>query len=133
MADRVLFGGKVAEISISVHRDARGVLTLVQFGRFGFQPRRAFVVTAPHGTTRGGHGHRTGRQLFMHVSGEIYIALRYREEVEQIVLDSTNKAVLIEAPVWSSQTYHGDNPTMIVFSDTEYDPKGYLLDVESGQ
>lgn len=127
---RVLFGGKVAEISTGVHADARGILTAVQFCRVAFQPLRAFVVAAPEGTTRGGHGHRSGRQLLMHVHGEIHIALRHRGEVEHLVLDSTNRAVMIEAPVWSSQTYHGDNPTMVVFSDTEYDPENYLVEPE---
>lgn len=132
MGHRVLFGGKVAEVSTSVHGDARGVLTTVEFGGFAFQPLRAFVVAAPNGTTRGGHGHRSGRQVFMHVNGEIHIAFRHRGEVEHTVLDSTNRAVMIEAPVWSSQTYYGDNPTMIVFSDTEYDPENYVVEPEAG-
>jgi dTDP-4-dehydrorhamnose 3,5-epimerase-like enzyme len=127
MHNRTLFGGKIVEIPTTMHSDSRGILAAIQFGKYGFHPVRAFIVTASQGTTRGGHAHRTGRQLFMQMSGEISIEFRYQEQVERLVLTQLNRAVLVDAPVWSRQTYEGENPTMIVFCDTEYDPKNYIV------
>ena len=126
MGQRSLFGGKVVEIPIAVHQDHRGVLTPIQFTDYGFQPVRAFVVTAPRGAIRGGHAHRTGRQLLMQVSGEIGIELRYQDQAEYVLLDAVHRALLVPAPVWSRQTYLGDKPTMIVFCDTAFDPNDYF-------
>lgn len=126
MGQRAIFGGKVVEIETESHADARGILTALAFGSLGFKPARVFVVEAPDGAVRGGHGHRAGRQLLMRVSGEIEIELRHGGEVESVTLSRSNRALLIEAPVWSSQTYRGASPAMVVLSDIEFDPDGYL-------
>jgi hypothetical protein len=62
----------------------------------------------------------------MLVSGEIEIELRYGDITERLTLDPHHRAVLIEPPVWSRQTYRGEQPAMIVFCDTPYDPDDYL-------
>jgi len=128
MQHRTLFGGKVTELPTTIECDPRGLLTAIQFADYNFHAVRAFVVTAPRGMSRGGHAHRSGRQLMMQLSGEIHIEFRYRSEVERLSLTASNRAVLVEAPVWSLQTYEGENPSLLVFCDTEYDPESYVLD-----
>ena len=118
--------GKVYPVAIDVFEDARGALAKVEFTGCDFHPVRAFIVTAPPGAVRGGHGHTKGRQLLIRVSGEIEVELFYRGRTQHLKLDATHRAVLIEAPVWSRQVYLGDNPTMIVFCDTPYDPEDYI-------
>ncbi|ESZ38657.1 FdtA/QdtA family cupin domain-containing protein [Mesorhizobium sp. L2C066B000] len=126
MQHRTFFGGKVTEIPTSLHCDPRGMLTAIEFSGYNFQAVRAFVVTAPRGTSRGGHAHGSGRQLMMQLSGEIGIEFRYQERIERLTLTSSNRAVLVDAPVWALQTYEGENPSLLVFCDTEYDPKDYV-------
>ncbi|UTP38025.1 FdtA/QdtA family cupin domain-containing protein [Phenylobacterium sp. LH3H17] len=126
MHHRTLFDGKVVEIATTMHSDPRGMLTAIQFGSYSFHPVRAFVVTAPQGTSRGGHAHRSGRQLLMQLSGEISIEFRYQKQVERMILTPVNRAILVESSVWARQTYEGENPAMIVFCDTEYDPESYV-------
>lgn len=128
MHDLIFGDGKVVGIATDSVEDDRGLLTAVDFRRYNFQPVRAFLVTAPSGTTRGGHGHRRGRQLLMHVSGEIEIEVHYAERSERLALNATNRALMIEAPVWSRQVYRGDNPAMIVFCDTPYDADNYVTE-----
>lgn len=60
------------------------------------------------------------------MSGEIDIELRHEGEIEHVRLDGSNRAVMIETPVWSRQTYRGENPVMVVFSDVAFDPDNYL-------
>jgi dTDP-4-dehydrorhamnose 3,5-epimerase-like enzyme len=128
MQNRMLFGGKVAEIPTTTQCDLRGMLTAVQFAGYNFHAVRAFVVTAPRGTVRGGHAHRSGRQLMMRLSGEIGIELRYQERVERVSLIASDRALLIAPEVWALQTYEGENPSLLVLCDTEYDPDDYVLD-----
>ncbi|MEP6563706.1 MAG: FdtA/QdtA family cupin domain-containing protein [Mesorhizobium sp.] len=127
MHHRTFFDGKVVEIPTATHSDPRGMLTAIQFGDYNFHAVRAFVVTAPQGTSRGGHAHRSGRQLMMQLRGEISIEFRYQKQIEWLVLTQSNRAVLVDAPVWARQTYEGENPSMIVFCDTEYDAENYVL------
>jgi hypothetical protein len=48
-----------------------------------------------------------------------------------LLLDADTPAVLIEAPVWSRQTYRGERPSLLVLCDTPYDPDGYILQPDS--
>ncbi|WP_051371474.1 sugar 3,4-ketoisomerase [Mesorhizobium loti] len=128
MQHRTLFDGKVILIPTTARSDPRGLLTAIQFGDYNFQAIRAFVVTAPPGTSRGGHAHRSGRQLMMQLSGEIVIEFRYHERVERLSLTASNRAVLVDAQVWALQTYEGENPSLLVFCDTEYDAEDYVFD-----
>jgi hypothetical protein len=122
MAAASFCDGKVYRVPTPVFEDARGSLATLDFARYGFQPTRAFLVTAPPGSVRGGHGHRSGRQLLMRLSGEI--------EVEDLELNATHSALVIESPVWSRQFYLGINPLMVVFCDTPYDPDDYVVSIE---
>lgn len=128
MQHRTFFGGRVAEIPATLRCDPRGMLTAIQFGNYDFLAVRAFVVTAPPGAIRGGHAHRLGRQVMMQLSGEIDIEVRYREQVGRLSLNESNRAVLIESGVWAQQTYQGENPSLLVFCDSEYDPEDYIED-----
>jgi dTDP-4-dehydrorhamnose 3,5-epimerase-like enzyme len=126
MAAGELLGGRVTVLDTSSYADTRGILTALEFGPLAFQPVRVFVVEAPDGAVRGGHGHRQGRQLLLRLSGAIDIELRHADEVEHLRLDGESRAVLITAPVWSRQTYRGENPSLLVLSDTAFDPAAYL-------
>lgn len=128
MAASELLGGRVKLVGTTSHDDARGLLTAMEFGPLGFHPVRAFVVEAPDGAVRGGHGHRQGRQLLLRLAGEIDIELRHGGEVEHLTLDRDRQAVLIAAPVWSRQRYRGQSPSLLVLSDTPFDPAAYLAE-----
>ncbi|UVK57575.1 FdtA/QdtA family cupin domain-containing protein (plasmid) [Mesorhizobium sp. AR02] len=128
MKHQTFLGGMVAQIPTTMQCDPRGMLTAIEFGSYNFRAVRAFVVTAPLGTSRGGHAHRLGRQVMMQLSGEIGIEFRYQGQVERMSLTASNRAVLVEAEVWARQTYEGENPSLLVFCETGYDPENYVLD-----
>jgi dTDP-4-dehydrorhamnose 3,5-epimerase-like enzyme len=122
----VILGGKVVELTPGVHLDERGVLTSFAFDQHDFAAVRTFVVQAPDGTVRGGHGHRSGRQVLLWLSGEIEVELRYRSQIERVVLNENRRAILIEPPVWARQRYRGASPSILVLCDTRYDADDYL-------
>lgn len=122
------FGGKVLILHLRSIEDDRGVLTPIEFGPLCFYPLRAFFVQAPAGTSRGGHGHKTGRQILVRISGEIEVQLSWQSEDRSVVLGRENQAIMIASPVWSRQLYNGNDPRLLVLCDTPYDPNSYIYE-----
>lgn len=120
------FKGKARHFHLDGLSDERGTLVPIEFDALDFTPARAFVVNGKDGAIRGGHAHRSGRQLLIRVSGEIDVAMTLGDESVSVRLDRNRNALLIESPVWSRQTYHGDAPAILVLTNTQFDPSDYL-------
>jgi hypothetical protein len=121
-----LLGGSVRLLDLESFVDDRGALTPITFDEFGFTAARAFVVRAPQGAVRGGHGHRRVRQLLLRASGTIEVDLRHAGSQALITLDEHRPAALLEAGVWAQQTYVAADSTLLVFADGPYDPAEYI-------
>lgn len=128
MIDDPFWHGLVSVVDLPAHHDSRGVLTTVDLAELGLDVARAFVVAAPDGAVRGGHGHRRTRQLILRVSGVVRVEVRRAGRAAEVTLDESTPAVLIEPGVWSRQTYLGDRPSVVVFCDTAYDPEDYVTE-----
>jgi len=122
------FDGKVLTFHLPGFENEKGLLIPIEFQQLPFQPVRVFLVHSPSGATRGEHGHKTGRQILIRVSGEIKIDLCWQYEEKSVVLGLENNAVLIASPVWARQTYYGEDPCMMALCDTPYDPNNYLYE-----
>jgi dTDP-4-dehydrorhamnose 3,5-epimerase-like enzyme len=128
-----ILGGSVILLELESFRDHRGVLSPLDFGALGFEVARAFVVRAPDGAVRGGHGHERVRQVLFRASGAIDLDLRRQGEHARLTLDEDTPAVLLEPGVWAQQTYVGVDSTLIVFADGAYDPAEYIHTVSTGK
>lgn len=109
-------------------RDDRGLLLPVNFQHFDFTPVHYFFVQGRAGARRGGHAHREASQVLLRIAGEISVELRFQGERASFTLDENANAIMIAAPVWSSQTYHGKDAAIMVFSDRPYDPHSYMTE-----
>lgn len=126
-----LLNGSVRLIQLVSYTDERGTLSPIDLVEAGFTSVRSFVVTAPAGTVRGRHGHRTCRQLLVRVSGTIEVEVRCGTETETIRLSAEpqdQRAILIEPGVWAEQRYLTDDATLLVFADRPYDPSDYVTE-----
>lgn len=126
--DGVWFGGRARTLPVETHVDDRGWLAALDFDMVQFDVARAFVVGSGHGISRGGHGHRRGRQLLTLVAGRVRIDMRWREDSGSVELSSDCRFVLLEPGVWASQTYLDQDSCLVVFCDTPYDPGDYVRD-----
>ncbi|PZO56012.1 MAG: hypothetical protein DCF16_01365 [Alphaproteobacteria bacterium] len=117
--------GSVGRYRYAALADPRGDLTSFEFSTLPFVPVRAFLVAGAPDAVRGGHAHVRGQQLLVRVSGEITVEARLDGEAVSLMLDALDNAVLIKAPVWARQTYHGVGARLLVFSDTPFDPQAY--------
>lgn len=127
---RLFMAGRARLLELTRQVDERGALVPLAFADLGFPVARAFAVTAPGGTVRGGHGHRRSRQLLMRIRGVIRVELRTPSGTDIVDLDEETPALLIEPGVWANQTYLGDDAALVVFSDIAYDPDDYIHQVE---
>lgn len=111
---------------MDTYTDQRGSLSPIHFDFAGFRPVRAFVVSAPDGTVRGGHAHAKCRQVFLCVSGRIDVEINDGVTNERISIDKDKRALLIGPRVWSQQVFHGESASMVVFCDIPYGPDEYI-------
>ncbi|MFC9919786.1 sugar 3,4-ketoisomerase [Agromyces binzhouensis] len=121
-----LLGGAVRPLTLDRFVDDRGTLTPLVLAELSFAVARVFVVSAPAGAVRGGHAHRSVRQVLFRASGSVEVEFRHRGESSRLTLDDARPAVLVEAGVWAQQTYLDDGSTLIVLADGGYDRSEYL-------
>jgi dTDP-4-dehydrorhamnose 3,5-epimerase-like enzyme len=126
--DAVWFGGRARALTVDTHVDERGWLAALDFDVLGFDVARAFVVGSGHGISRGGHGHRRGRQLLTLVSGRVRVDMRWRRATGSVELSGDHRSLLLEPGVWARQTYLDESACLVVFCDTPYDPEDYVPD-----
>ncbi len=124
------FNGKARHFHMAGLVDQRGTLVPVEFDALDFTPARIFLINARDGATRGGHAHRSGVQLLLRVSGEIEVTMKLGDDTAGVRLDEHHNALLIASPVWSRQTYRGSGPSILVLSDSPFDPGDYLTEAE---
>lgn len=115
----------VRVLELDRFRDERGSLVLLTFDDVAFRVARSFVVNAPRGAVRGGHAHRSVRQVLFRASGTIEVEVRHDGARALVTLDESNPALLVEPGVWAQQTYLDDHAALVVFADGAYDSTEY--------
>lgn len=121
-----LLGGLACAYRLPIHDEGGASLMPIDLAAIPLRVVRTFLVTAPDGAVRGGHGHRTGAQLLVRIGGQIELALAHDGDTAHVTLDEGLNAVLIHSPVWSEQTYRGADAALMVYCDTPYDPASYI-------
>jgi dTDP-4-dehydrorhamnose 3,5-epimerase-like enzyme len=121
-----LLGGHARLLSLAPQFDSRGCLIPFEFSTLPFVPKRAFIIQdVPIGTVRGGHAHKTERQLLVRLKGRASIRLVFQTETSTVILGSLAEALLIEPGVWSEQQYLEPDTRLLVFASESYDPSDY--------
>lgn len=126
-ARAVYFGGRARLVGCPRHGDKRGILMPLEFDGLPFTPRRSFVVTGDAaGTVRGGHAHRSGRQLLLCLHGRIEVLMRWQGLETALVLDPASPGLLFGPGVWCQQRYVAEGSILLVFASEPYDPGSYV-------
>jgi hypothetical protein len=124
MESGAYLGGRAVITPLVCHTDSRGALLPFDFATLPFEPRRIFVVNGvPVGTTRGGHAHKSCRQLLICVAGSIRIDMQWERRTETVRLDRSDLGVLIEPGVWASETYEAPGTILLVLASEPYMPQ----------
>ena len=122
----------VQVVDIPQHGDARGQLAVVELGGvLPFVVRRIYWIhgTKP-GVKRGFHAHKKLRQLCVCVAGSVRLSLFDGRREESVVLDSSDKGLLVGAGLWREMHDFSPDCVLMIFADAEYDEADYIRDRE---
>ena len=93
-----------------------------------FSIRRVyFTHSAASGSKRGGHAHRSLRQILVAMDGSIEVAFRTRAGSSESVLSSSHEGVYVAPLTWRDITM-GDGGFLFVLASDEYSEDEYIRD-----
>lgn len=126
------FGGLAKLVNCSMHTDERGCLIPFSFDQMPFKPCRSFVVAdVPAGVIRGGHAHKSGKQMLVCLQGRIGILMRHQSEEVSFVIEPGPFGLVFGPSVWCQQKYLNEGSVLLVFASEPYDPESYTQDCSS--
>ncbi len=109
----------------TIHHEDNGSVTVFEEGTVPFPVRRAFLVSASDGHSRGSHAHRECWQALFVTSGCVTVETTSNNGVELFQLNVNSHGLVIPPMTWATQTYTGIDSTLLVtcshlFSERDY-------------
>lgn len=128
------FDGRSRLVPLARHVDARGALLPLDYPDLPFVPMRVFTVSGmAANTVRGGHGHRTARQLLVCIRGRIRVRMVCPPDAVDVALEPGGPGLLIDAGIWSEQTYLEEDSVMLALCSEAFDPASYFQREDAGR
>jgi acetyltransferase-like isoleucine patch superfamily enzyme/dTDP-4-dehydrorhamnose 3,5-epimerase-like enzyme len=119
--------GKVEVLKVPDFRDMRGTLSVTDFSKLPFAPKRCFFVyDVPNSEIRGEHAHKECHQLLMCVKGSVDLYVDDGRLRKHIVLDQPTIGVHVPPNIWASQFNYSVDAVLVVFASHEYDSSDYI-------
>lgn len=114
--------------------DPRGNLTFAQHVDVDIVPfdiRRAYwVYDVPAGESRGGHAHRTLRQLVIATSGSFTVTLDNGKETQTYLLNHPWQGLLIDPGTWRTLDDFSSGAVCLVLASDIYKEEDYIRDYD---
>jgi len=103
-------------------------MVVFEEGAVPFPVRRAFVIYAGEGQTRGDHAHRTCSQMLVVLQGSVQVLVERGDETNSIVLTRLSSGLLLPPMTWATQNYLTDDAMLLVLCDQLFDESDYIRD-----
>lgn len=115
-------------IELGRHHGSKGNLTEVENGKLaGFDTRRVFFIyDIPGGASRGGHAHKTLRELIIATSGSFDVYINDGTREKTIHLNRPSQALLLSAGVWEELRNFSSGAVALVLASEHYKPEDYI-------
>lgn len=111
-------------------QDERGSLSFIEIGGMLNFPINRVYWLYDCKLNRGGHAHKVLKQFIFCVAGAVDFILDDGNSRETITLDSPNKGLIIEKPLWREVTNLHNNPSVIILASDRYDENDYIRSYE---
>ena len=113
--------------------DERGSLIAIEAEKsVPFPVRRVYYIFGTkEGVERGFHAHKALNQVAVVVTGSCEMVLDDGETQTTVLMDSSEKGVLIEPKVWHYMKNFSPDCVLLVLADQHYDEADYLRDYEA--
>ena len=119
-------------VELDKHHGATGNLTVVENGKVeNFDTRRVFFIyDIPGGVSRGGHSHKTLRELIIATSGSFEVYVNDGKNERSFLLNQPSKALLLPAGVWEELRNFSSGAVALVLASIPYSPEDYIRDFD---
>lgn len=119
-------------IELGRHHGAKGNLTEVENDKIaGFDTERVFFIyDIPGGASRGGHAHKTLRELIVAASGSFDVYVNDGTRERTFHLNRPSQALLLSAGVWEELRDFSSGAVALVLASQHYDGEDYIRDFE---
>jgi dTDP-4-dehydrorhamnose 3,5-epimerase-like enzyme len=120
-------------INLNVHGDERGSLIAVEeySTEFPYPIKRIYYLyETKYEVTRGTHAHRELKQLLICLHGKCNVILDNSHERVDVLLDSPDKAILLEEPIWRDIYHMSSDCVLMVLASDIYKPEDYIHDYD---
>ena len=119
-------------VELGKHHGATGNLTVVENGKVeNFNTRRVFFIyDIPGGVSRGGHSHKTLRELIIATSGSFEVYVNDGKNERSFLLNHPSKALLLPAGVWEELRNFSSGAVALVLASIPYSPEDYIRDFD---
>ena len=123
----------VSLISLNPKHDVRGDLIAIENKRdVPFDIARVYYLyNVPVNSSRGGHAHKTLRQVIFAMSGSFRLSVDNGECTEQLILRDPGVGVLVENLIWREMDLFSQGAVCMVLASQPYDEADYLRDYEA--
>ena len=115
-------------VELGKHHGATGNLTVVDNGKVeNFDTKRVFFIyDIPGGVSRGGHSHKTLRELIVATSGSFEVYVNDGRKERSFLLNHPSKALLLPAGVWEELRNFSSGAVALVLASIPYTPEDYI-------
>ncbi|MBR4293681.1 MAG: WxcM-like domain-containing protein [Bacteroidaceae bacterium] len=115
-------------IELGRHHGSKGNLTEVENGKIaGFDTERVFFIyDIPGGASRGGHAHKTLRELIIAASGSFDVYINDGTCERTFHLNRPSQALLLSAGVWEELRNFSSGAVALVLASEHYAPEDYI-------
>jgi len=119
-------------ISLPKIEDGRGNLTFIESNRHvDFEIKRVYYLyDVPGGADRGGHAHRTLRQLIVAASGSFDVILDDGRERTTIHLNRSYSGLYLAPMVWREIENFSGGSVCLVLASAHFDESDYIRDYQ---
>ena len=110
--------------------DERGSLVALESNRsVPFDIKRVYYIFGTkEGVSRGFHAHRNLKQVAICVTGSCRFVLDNGKQREELILNGTEKGILIDGLVWREMHDFSPNCVLMVLASEYYDELDYIRD-----
>jgi len=110
--------------------DERGAISFVQLGQLLDFPITRVYWLYDLNSTRGGHAHKQLKQFIFCSHGSVDFVLDDTKNRETIRLDSPNKGLIIDKPIWREVKNFSSDAAVIILASDLYDENDYIRSYE---
>ncbi|MFC2264687.1 MAG: FdtA/QdtA family cupin domain-containing protein [Prevotella conceptionensis] len=112
--------------------DPRGNLTVAQaLTDVPFAVKRAYwVYDVPAGECRGGHAHKSCKEILIALSGSFHVTVDNGEEQKTVLLNHPYQGLLIDTDVWRTLDDFSSGAVCLVLASEPFDEDDYIREYD---